>query len=536
MEIAAGALERFGYAVESALTRKPWISPLLLSAAFLPCALVKASRRPFNFDEILTEYVAALPSFDKIWKALAGHAESSPPLFHLLFKLSADAFGWNQLGLRVPSILGYLTMMLCTYFMVRRYAGPLYGWIGALSTILTFGVWYGVQARPYALLLGCSSVALLCWQQVCRNHNRRWMLAGLWLSLATATSLHYFAMFSFAAIGFGEVVRIGQRRRIDWPIWGTLALAATPLLVFRPLLRANLVLKKGYFAPATLHQFVVGTSRFYLPQDGVIWAAFALLAGSCILIFSRRSLQPPADAETGPVYEWAALLALLLTPVEAFAAGKLLTGIFQIRYAIVTLIGFSILLPLCLQRLFRNSRAAALITVAFLLLCFGGWYALKSTAEDQAGDLATNLTPWLRAADASRLPIIVSNPLQYLRLAHSGGNDLKAVLVYTPDAEEALKYTGVNSGDYNLAGLRGLAPLNLPTYGSFTDSHREFLVLWDNSRLDWIVPKLQNAGAQLRLHSTQGERVLFLVDLPGTATPLAIAANSAADNRTLRGK
>ena len=174
--------------------------------------------------------------------------------------------------------------------------------------------------------------------------------------------------------------------------------------------------------------------------------------------------------------------------------------------------------------------------MAFLLLCFGGWYALKSTAEDQAGDLATNLTPWLRAADASRLPIIVSNPLQYLRLAHSGGNDLKAVLVYTPDAEEALKYTGVNSGDYNLAGLRGLAPLNLPTYGSFTDSHREFLVLWDNSRLDWIVPKLQNAGAQLRLHSTQGERVLFLVDLPGTATPLAIAANSAADNRTLRGK
>jgi hypothetical protein len=83
-------------------------------------------------------------------------------------------------------------------------------------------------------------------------------------------------------------------------------------------------------------------------------------------------------------------------------------------------------------------------------------------------------------------------------MADSVPSDLKAVLTYTPDADQALKYTHVNSPDYNLASLRGLSPLNLPTYGSFTDSHREFLVLWDNSRFDWIVPKLQKEGAQLR--------------------------------------
>lgn len=47
-------IEQLGSVVESTLTLKPWISPLLLSSAFLPCALVKADRRPFNFDEILS--------------------------------------------------------------------------------------------------------------------------------------------------------------------------------------------------------------------------------------------------------------------------------------------------------------------------------------------------------------------------------------------------------------------------------------------------------------------------------------------------
>lgn len=86
-----------------------------------------------------------------------------------------------------------------------------------------------------------------------------------------------------------------------------------------------------------------------------------------------------------------------------------------------------------------------------------------------------------------------------------------------PDPEQALKYTGASSADYNLAGLRGLTPLNLPDYRSFTDLHREFLVLCNNSRFDWIVPKLQRAGAQLRLYSTQDEGTLCLVDLPEAA-------------------
>jgi hypothetical protein len=115
------------------------------------------------------------------------------------------------------------------------------------------------------------------------------------------------------------------------------------------------------------------------------------------------------------------------------------------------------------------------------------------------------------------LPIVVADPVTYLPLAHNSAKELGDYLVYIPDGKEALRYTGKTSADYNLAGLREIAPLNLPTYSGFTNAHRQFLVLWQVSDLDWIVPKLRDAGAQFRLYDALGSRLLFLVDLPETA-------------------
>ena len=188
------------------------------------------------------------------------------------------------------------------------------------------------------------------------------------------------------------------------------------------------------------------------------------------------------------------------------------------RYAVVTVVGFSLLLPFCLQRLFRGSRAAALAALLLLALCFVGWYAVREPTEEQAEDIS-GLARWLRTADVSRLPIVVANPIIYLPLARYAAKDLGDTLVYIPDDKEALRYTGINTPDYNLAGLRGIAPLNLPTYSSFASSHRRFLVLWENSRSQWIVPRLRDAGAELRFCNALGPHVLFLVDFPGTSVP-----------------
>jgi hypothetical protein len=454
-----------------------------LSLAFLAGASIRARQRTFWFDEILTEYVASLPSFDAIWKALAAHVDFNPPLFHLITKLSGITFGWTPFGLRFPAMAGYLTMMVCVYFIVRPYAGPLYALIAALSSYLTKAPSYANQARPYGLLLGLSCLALLCWQQASRYRLRRLALLGLCLSLASAFSVHYYAVLSFGAIGFGEVVRTWHTRRIDRPVWSALGLATAPLPFFLPLTQTNWFVREGYWATPTLSRFVGYTTDIYLPLGGLAWLSFALLAGACAFVFSRREAQPATAAfEAPPVHELAAWLVLLLAPVEAFVAGRLVLGAFVPRYAIVTFIGFSILLSLCLQRLFRGSRAAALTALLFLVLCFGGGSVYRSQIEDPSSTLA----PWLQTSNVSRLPIVIGNPMTYLPLARYAGKALGDTLVYIPDPKLALRYTGVTSFDYSVAGLRGRAPLNLPTYRDFTDSHQQFLVLWEANSADWI--------------------------------------------------
>ena len=140
-------------------------------------------------------------------------------------------------------------------WLVRRHTGPLYAAIGALSSYLTDAPHYATLARPYGLLLGSSGVALVCWQLASRNRVRRLALAGLWLTLATALGVHFYAVLTFAAIGLGELVRTWRTRHIDWLVWAVLGLAAAPLGFLLPLIRSNLVLRKGYFAPATLSRF-----------------------------------------------------------------------------------------------------------------------------------------------------------------------------------------------------------------------------------------------------------------------------------------
>jgi hypothetical protein len=472
----------------------------------------------FWFDELLTFYLAALPNFSTLWRALMAHAEAGSPVFDVVTKLSGHMFGWTTVGLRVPAMVGYLTMMLCVYFIVRRYAGPLYAAIGALSGFLTLAPFYSVEARPYGLLLGLSSLAVVCWQQASKQF--RWLaIFGLFLSLAAAISLQYYAVLSIASIGLGELVHARRSRRIDWPVWGALVFAATPLFLFLPLIRANTILAHGGDAPATLSSSAYKAELFYLPSNGALWAAFVLVAGICILVFGRREAEQPATFEVPPVHELVAWAVLLLALVEVFIAGRLVTGVFRSRYGIVTIIGFSILLPLCLRRLFRGSRAAALAELLVLILCLGAWLVKPKGPQRSIERLNASLTPWTRTSKMSPLPIVVDDPIIYLPLAYGAAKGLRDVIVYTPDGHEASQYKRLSTADYSLGGLRGVTALNMPSFSDFTSSHERFLVLWDNSPSDWFVPKLLSMGAELRVCAVFDANLLLLVDLPESKAP-----------------
>ncbi len=147
-----------------------------------------------------------------------------------------------------------------------------------------------------------------------------------------------------------------------------------------------------------------------------------------------------------------------------------------------------------------------------MILGFGARYAVGPKTKDVSADL----TPWLREVNRAQLPIVVANPLTYLPLAHNAPRDVADTLLCIPDAKEALRFVGVSSPDYNLAGLQGVAPLNLPTYSAFMHSHQRFLMLWEAGPFDWILPKLRETGAELRFYDARDQHILFLADFPQT--------------------
>jgi hypothetical protein len=164
----------------------------------LVCACVLASRKLMWNDELYTYYIATQPTVRQIWQALMTGAEQIPPTFHLLTR-------------GVPS--------------------PSYGLIAMVFPLVTDAYRYAYEARPYALLLGLSGLALVSWQAASEGRNRWPWLMLLGGSLAGAVASHYYGVLVVAALAIAELVRTRLRGPLDPPVWIALVLACTaPLL------------------------------------------------------------------------------------------------------------------------------------------------------------------------------------------------------------------------------------------------------------------------------------------------------------------
>ncbi len=502
---AAFRLEHLAVQVESWATRQPIASAAIFIFPFLVGGVIHAARRPLWFDEILSEYIAALPNLRAIWTVLLARTETTPPLFHVITRICGNIFGWSPLGLRLPALSGLVAMTLCVYFILRPYVGPLYAFLGALSRYLTGVAPYESVVRPYGLWLGLTALALLSWQRAAANRRRGLALAGLCLSLAAAQGVHYYAFLSFTAIGLGELARTWSRRRVDWLVWIALIVSFVPIVFFTPLIRANMALKEGYFDRATSAAALVGALReIYLP-NGILQAIFVIIAVVSIIAIDRV---PPKGSARPPLHEVVAWVALFLAPAFALAVGRFVTNVFVPRYSLITILGFSLLLPFVLQRVLGGSRAAAL---ALIFVLIGGIsYPLPFR---RVKPTSAQLLKWLDNADPERLPLVIADPLEYLQLAHdSAGQGFTRNVLYVPDPSHALHYTGVTTPDYNLLGLSLTGRVNLADYTEFVYSHPRFLLLWyQPSHSTWIVAKLREDGASLTLRKYLGAQLLFTV-------------------------
>jgi len=236
-------------------------------------------------DELATVQFATMP-LGPLLSALAAH-EPHPPFYYLLIKVLQRALQDNDLIIRLPSAVASTMIVPATFGLARRIVGSIPGLVAAgLVALSPFLVWYGQEARVYAILALFSVIATYrLWIALTNNSVRAWALYALALALTIET--HYFAM---AVVGLHGVAILA------WPMSrrekrrGVLALAAGVATFVPWLIYARHLSTRGWMQPVTLGEAVrrtlwaysVGTS--VTPEQGWLFSA-PLIVASVLGVF-----------------------------------------------------------------------------------------------------------------------------------------------------------------------------------------------------------------------------------------------------------
>jgi hypothetical protein len=225
----ADQIQRAGDSLVRVLTLHQYAFLLLASLGYFAITFYRAPRRLFWFDEIFTLYIARLPDLASIWSACIHGVDFYPAMLYLLTHWSQAAFGANELGARIPQVVGFWVFCQCLYRFVSIRTNALAGFIALLWPITTPGYWYAYEARSYGLVLGFFGLALISWQAATdqahsecvvrvneqahsecvvrvkekRSSRRSIPLAGLAVSLIGAALCHGYTFLFFVPFGVG---------------------------------------------------------------------------------------------------------------------------------------------------------------------------------------------------------------------------------------------------------------------------------------------------------------------------------------------
>lgn len=208
---------------------RKWRQALLLSALValaVGLRLYKIDAQSLWYDEGNSARIAER-SVELIIAGAAG--DIHPPLYYLLLKFWRALFGSGEAALRsLSAACGVLTVLL-TQRTGKLIGGERAAWAaGVLAAAAPLAVYYGQEARMYALLALCASASSWALFHALRAPRARWTAL---LALATACGLwtHYAYPFVMTAQGLGVLMslrRSGRRALVHYVVANVVAIAS----------------------------------------------------------------------------------------------------------------------------------------------------------------------------------------------------------------------------------------------------------------------------------------------------------------------
>jgi hypothetical protein len=476
------------------------------------------------FDEMITFYLARLPSIGEMFRVMAP-ADGSPPLYHLLARVSMRVLGDTEFAVRLPSMLAFAGALLAIFFFIRRRRGAVFALFGMLALATSEIAFYGHEARPYALMLGFTGLAMVSWQAAGEESGWRiFPLAGVAAGVAGAVASHHLGVLNVGVpLLSGEAVRLVERRRLDFPMYAAGAAGLATMLFTAPFARESQRLMLRYLQhsadfwarPRLLSNRSYGNLvNLWLP---VAFLLFLWLTKSAFPSGDDADTPPGVDKGV-PAHEAVAVVALTLLVPIMIAVTWATTGYYQGRYAIGAAMGSAILMGIAVPIAGRSrvhSTSAAALCVALLLVVFAGSgtaSAMERFAMFPNGNRGTGTL--LDSLNGSE-PIVVAGALNYLPMWWYASPPLRARLHYLADLPYATRQPDFLP-ELSLVAGQPFIPSPVDDYRQFLSSHTRFLLYCTGaSGREWTRERLLSERWGLRVLGAREGEMVFLAEAPG---------------------
>ncbi|HLZ30992.1 MAG TPA: glycosyltransferase family 39 protein [Chloroflexota bacterium] len=375
------------------------------AAVLLGVAALAAALRWFRIDAQSLWYDEGISAFQltRSFPDIVGAAalDTHPPLYYETLKAWADVFGSSELGLRSLSAVCGLLAVVLTWLIGRRLFGPLVASVAALLlAVAPLAVYYSQEVRMYAQV---TALGLLAVYAYTRRNDWLYAVAGI----ATLYS-QYLGVALLLALNLHALVWWRTRTRREWLTW--LAANVVVAVGFLPWLPTFLAQQNHALNthPRTLTGLLLDTLTAY--GGGIANGNVFLVAGGALAVLAvvgwGFSLRDRGEREHASL----ALLVWLL-PLGLVLGLGLRSGLFELRYLVVSLPGLVLLAGLAVVRLLRQPvvvTVAAMLAVVPAALGLQQQYFDPALARDDYRGLVAAIEREARPTDA----VLLSAPNQ----------------------------------------------------------------------------------------------------------------------------
>ncbi len=467
---------------QKVLLRLEWA---VLTGYLLMIALTiyrSTSIRLFWFDELFTLHLSR--SMTSLPVHLMNGADQNPPLGYLLTALSTALFGEEEWAVRLPALIGALMSVVGLYWFVRHRRGAFEATLAVSILTASAPVWiYFLEARPYGLAIGFSSLAFVTWQ-------RRWPILFACCIVLGLCSHYYFAVTIFTLVIAGAV-RSLQSKMIDRKFATAIVVSGLVLAAMYPFWgQTSRSYSRNFWSKPKLTLTSIESAYAELARrELAVPFAFALVAG---VLCARSSTQ---SKDSYPTAEAVLIAAIAASPALGVLVGSKLVGMYHYRYTLPAMGGLSIAFAYAIGRLTGNHRGV-LAACAACFVIFGlvgseratvGHFRAEAKMLHETADFLN------RKADGI---VLVESPFEYVRLWHYHP---EVEVSYIADIDLARIHTKSDTIDRGLRSLEPIAhcPLHTPDRVKEQLSQGKTLYYFGNAA-NWHRTELEQRGIRFQ--------------------------------------